>query len=185
MSPSVDMLEKRLEVLEHTVIGKKKLVDKMQDVTELLIHTRMMIASALSLREVITSLLEKMPKLNEYLDPTYSANDLETELKRQYVMLLYPELKETSQLINKFENLKPVIDSKSILQVTEYLDKLNELATVNLKLYEQSRETTNNVLKALQMYNDITLSIRKLFADLDKSVTELEDSLHPKVAIEE
>lgn len=185
MSPSVDMLEKRLEALEHTITGKKKLVDKIQDVTELLIHTRMMIASALSLREVITTLLGKMPKLNEYLDPTYSANDLEIELKRQYVMLLYPELKETSQLISKFESLTPAIDSKSILQVTEHLDKLNELASVNLKIYEQSRETTTNVLKALQMYNDITISIRKLFADLDKSVTELENSLHPNVPIEE
>lgn len=182
---SMDLLEKRLEALELQVLGKSTTKNKTQDITELLIHTKMMIASALSLREVITSILEKMPKLNEYLDPSYSVNDLETEVKRQYVMLLYPELKETAELINKFEFLKPVIDSKCILEISQSMDKLKELAVANVNLYEESKKTTNDVLKALQAYNNITLSIRKLFAELDKSVTELENSLQPKVKIEE
>lgn len=182
---SVDLLEKRLEALELQVLGKAGTKDKTQDITELLIHTKMMITSALSLREVITSILEKMPKLNEYLDPTYSVNDLETEVKRQYVMLLYPELKETAELINKFEFLKPVIDSKCILEISQSMEKLKELTAANINLYEESTKTTNDVLKALQAYNNITLSIRKLFAELDKSVTDLENSLQPKVKMEE
>lgn len=185
MAAAVDLLEKRLEALELQVLGKKGSRGKAQDITELLIHTKMMIASALSLREVITSILEKMPKLNEYLDPSYSVNDLETEVKRQYVMLLYPELKETAELINKFEFLKPVVDSKCILEISQSMEKLKELTAANISLYEESTKTTNDVLKALQAYNNITVSIRKLFAELEKSVAELESSLQPKVKMEE
>lgn len=185
MPSAIDVLERRLEVLEKQILGKLTDVEKLQDVTELLIHTKMMITSALSLRDGINSVLEKMSTLNEYLDPTYSANDLEIELKRQSVMLLYPELKDISNQIKKFEALKPAVDSKAILQITDRLDKLNELAVANLQIFEESRAVTNNILKALQNYNDVILSIRQLFAKLDNSITELEVSLQPKVKIEE
>lgn len=182
---AIDSLEKRLEALENKVFAEKDIIDKTRSITDQLLQTKVMISSALSLRESITSLLEKMPKINEYLDPTYSVNESETELKRQYVILLYPELKETAELLHRFDDLKSMADSKAIVQISDSVGKLNELATANLALYEKSKDTTNNVIKALQTYNDITMSIRKLFANLDKSLTELEMLIHTKVKMEE
>lgn len=182
---SIDLLEKRLEALELQIMGKSGSKGKSQDVTELLLHTKMMTASALSLREVITSILERMPKLNDYLDPSYSLNDHETEVKRRYVILLYSELKESAELIKKFEFLRPVLDSNYILEIGQSMEKLKELTAENVSLYEKSTQTTNDVLKALQTYNNITLSIRKVFVELDKSVTELENASQPKVKVEE
>lgn len=184
MTP-VDSLEKRLEALENKVFAQKNVIDKTRTVTDQLLQTKIMIKSALSLRESITSLLEKMPKINEYLDPTYSVNESETELKRRYVILLYPELKETAELLHRFNDLKSMADSKAVVQISDSVGKMNELAAKNLALYEKSRDTTNDILKALQAYNDITFSIRKLFADLDKSLTELELLIHTKVKMEE
>lgn len=181
----IDLLEKRVQALELQVVGKSTISDKTQDVTDLLIRTKMMINSALSLREVITSILEKVYKLNEYLDPAYSVSDSEMEVKRQYVMLMYPELKQTVELLNKYDCLKPVLDSESILEINQAMDKLKELTANNISLYDESTKTTNAVLKVLQTYNTITLSMRKLFADLDQSVTDLEVSLQPKMKMEE
>lgn len=182
---SVDLLEKRLAALELQVLGKTSPNDQTQDIAELLIRTKTMINSALSLREVITSILERMPKINEYLDPSYSINDSEIEMKRQYVMLLYPELKQAAELINKFDFLKHVIDSKCILEINQNMEKLKGLTASNISLYEESTKITNDILNALQTYNNITLSVRKLFAELDRSVTELEESLKPKAKIDE
>lgn len=182
---AIDILEKRVEELEKQILGKRKQTDVTQTIADQLIQTKVMISSALSLRESITSLLEKMPKVNEYLDPTLFVGELESEVKRQYVLLLYPELKETAELLQKFNGLKSVLDSKHILQVNDSMGKLNELAAANLVLYEKSRDTTNDILKALQAYNDIIMSIRKLFADLDQSITELEISRLPKAKIDD
>lgn len=180
-----EILEKRVVAWEKKVLGQKNVTDKTRTITEQLLQTKVMIKSSLSLRDCITSLLEKMPKINEYLDPTYSVNESETEIKRRYVILLYPELRENAELLHRLNDVKSTVDSEAIVKISDLVGKLNELAAANLALYEKSRYITNNILKALQAYNDITMLIGKLFADLDKSVTELELSIHTQVKMEE
>lgn len=71
------------------------------------------------------------------------------------------------------------------MKVTELSDKLEHLTATNLVIYEESREVTQNVLKSLQQYNDITNSIKVLFAQLDRAITDLEVALQPKFLTEE
>ncbi|KAJ8978110.1 hypothetical protein NQ317_015920 [Molorchus minor] len=183
---AIDLLEKRIEALELHVLPKNKnSIDKSHVITDLLLQTHTMITSALSCREAITSILQHMTTINEYLDPTNGENVLEVEAKRHYLLELYPELKDTVQLIGTFESLVPYTDSANIVRVTELSEKLDQLAVNNLSIYEESREVTQKVLQSLQRYNDITNSIKMLFAQLDKAVTDLENALQPKFTTEE
>ncbi|KAJ8971948.1 hypothetical protein NQ314_000465 [Rhamnusium bicolor] len=176
---SVDLLEKRIETLELLVLPKNFtcFTNKNQAITDLLLQTYTMITSALSCREAIISILQHMTTINEYLDPTSGENILEVEAKRHYLLELYPELKDTVRLIRSFENLLLYTDSGNILKITELSEKLDRLAVTNLNIYEESREVTQNILKSLQKYNDITGSIKILFAQLDNAMIDLESTL--------
>lgn len=184
---AIDLLEKRIEALELQVLSKdtSSVANQTQAITDLLMQTHTMITSALSCREAITSILQHMMTINEYLDPSYGENVLEVEAKRHYLLELYPELKDTVKLIGTFENLIPYADSANILKVTELSEKLDRLAVNNLSIYEESVEVTQNVLASLQKYNDITGSIKVLFAQLDRAVTDLENALQPRFTTEE
>lgn len=91
---AIDLLEKRIEALELQVLPREKasLESKSQAITDLLLQTQTMISSALSCREAITSILQHMTTINDYLDPCNGENDLEVEAKRHYLLELYPEV---------------------------------------------------------------------------------------------
>ncbi|XP_060517476.1 dynactin subunit 3-like [Cylas formicarius] len=182
----IDLLEKRIEALELKILPKDKTLNlKSQSITDLLLHTQTMISSALSCRDAITSILQHMTTINEYLDPCNGESELEVEAKRHYLLELYPDLQDTVQLIRTFENLVPFTDSVNITKITELSEKLDRLAVANLATYEESREVIQNVLKTLQQYNDITGSIKILFTQMDQAISDLEVALQPKFVSEE
>ncbi|XP_050306875.1 uncharacterized protein LOC126743705 [Anthonomus grandis grandis] len=187
MNNPIDILEKRIEALEVQVLPKEKSTseNKCQAISDLLLQTQTMISSALTCREAITSILQHMTTINNYLDPCNGENDLEVEAKRHYLLELYPELKDTVQIIGTFQNLLPYTNSDNITKITELADKLEQLTASNLGIYEENRVVTQNVLKALQQYNDISTSLKVVFAQLDRAITDLEVALQPKFVTEE
>lgn len=184
---AISLLEKRIEALELQVLpaDRSSLSNETQTVTDLLLQTQTMIKSALSCREAITSILHHTVTINEYLDPSHGSSELEIEAKRHYLLELYPEIRETIQTVGTFEKLIPFIDSTNITKLTELAEKLEHLAVTNLTLYDESREVTVKVLKSLQDYNDISMSIKLLFGQLDRAILELEEALKPKFVTEE
>ncbi|CAG9771969.1 unnamed protein product [Ceutorhynchus assimilis] len=182
----IDLLEKRIEALEEQILPKEtSLENKSQAITDLLLQSQTMITSALSCRESITSILGHMTTINNYLDPCNWENDLEVEAKRHYLLELYPELRNTVQLVRSVQKLIPYTNSDKIMKVTELSGKLEQLTETNLVVYSESRDVTQKVLKSLQQYNDITTSIKVLFAQLDRAVVVLEEALLPKFETEE
>ncbi|XP_018334783.1 uncharacterized protein LOC112905845 [Agrilus planipennis] len=176
---TIDLLEKRIAQLELSILPKdiEEDVRKKHLVTDLLIQTHTMIATALSCREVVTSILQRMPEINDYLDPHYSENLLDTEQKKQYILELYPELKKTAELVVQFQKVNPFAE---LVDIDKLEDRL-ELATIsNADIYKESQEVTHNILKSMQQYNDIISTIKVLFMQLECSVSEIEKSLQSK-----
>jgi len=184
---AIDLLEKRIAALELEVLPltKTTTVDKSQTITDLLLQTHSMTTTALSCREVITSILQRMEVINDYLNPSYCDNHLDVQDKRQYILELYPEMKKTLQLVTDFEKLKAFLDSPSINNIPVLVDKLEKLTISNIDTYDECKEVTDKILKALQQYNDITMSLKILFAQLEHSITNIEMSLQPKATIDE
>ncbi|KAF5269254.1 hypothetical protein FQR65_LT02555 [Abscondita terminalis] len=158
----IDLLEKRIAALELEVLPLVKNVgrDKSQLISDLLIQTHSMTTTALSCREVITSILRRMEVINDYLNPNYCDTQLDVQDKKQYILELYPEMKKTMQLVVDFDRLRAFIDSSSINNIPTLVDKLEKLTISN--------------------YNDITMSIKILFAQLEESITNIEISLQTK-----
>lgn len=187
MSDPMDLLEKRIAALELQILPKDKQVEinKVQPIADLLIQTHTMIATALSCRDAISAILEKLPVINEYLNPMYSETELELESKRQYVLELYPELKETAILLTEFDSVRDVTDSKVIARVSDMAEKLESLVHSSLTTYDECKVITNKVLESLQQYGDIIKTIKILFAQLEYNVTEIESILAPKPPIDD
>ncbi|CAH1109234.1 unnamed protein product [Psylliodes chrysocephalus] len=184
----IAVLEKRIEALELQVFplgDHSQISNKTQTITDLLSETQTMIKSALHCRESITSMLQHLVIINDYLNPAGDADELEVEAKRQCLLELYPELKDTVQTISTLESLLPFIDSINISKVVEFSGKLEEIALSNLKLYGECRDITKKVLVALQNYNDISNSIKLLFSQLDTAISNLENALQLRVVSEE
>lgn len=182
MDPIVG-LEKQIEALELQVLPTEdhsKILNKIEAITSLLMQTQKMITSALSCREAITSMLQPLVTINDYLNSTDNNCEVEVEAKRRYLLELYPELKNTVQSIGTFESLLPFLGSINTSRVVEFSEKLGELVLDNGKLYGECRDITENVLVALQQYNDISSSIQILLTQWDNTVLNLELALQPK-----
>nr|XP_023019176.1 dynactin subunit 3-like [Leptinotarsa decemlineata] len=173
----INLLESRIENLEIQIFGDKLPTTNTKNVTSLLLETHAMITSALSCREVISSMLHHLSIINEYLDPNLGVDELEAETKRYHLLQLYSELKDTVQKIGTLESLLPFIDSENIAKVTELSGNIEQLAVGNMNTYSECQEVTQNVLKSLRNYNEIISTIKILFADLDTEVSLLENSL--------
>ncbi|KAK4879293.1 hypothetical protein RN001_007439 [Aquatica leii] len=182
----IDLLEKRIAALELEVLPLSKEVgpDKSQLISNLLIQTHSMTTTALSCREVITSILRRMEVINDYLNPNYTDTQLDVQDKKQYILELYPEMKKSMQLVVDFERLRAFLDSSSINNIPSLVDKLEKLTISSVNTYEECKEVTNKILYALQQYNDITMSIKILFAQLEESITNIEISLQPRSRID-
>ncbi|KAJ8960426.1 hypothetical protein NQ318_013708 [Aromia moschata] len=167
---AIDLLEKRIEALELQVLPKDKndTIDKTHAITDLLLQTHTMITSALSCREAITSILQHMTTINEYLDPTNGENVLEVEAKRHYLLELYPELKDTVQLIGTFESLVPY---------TRFGKHRAGYRAIG-KIGSTRRQQFENITILL-------IPLRYCLRSFDKAVTDLENALQPKFATEE
>lgn len=183
---AVDLLEKRIEALELQILPKDKSVlsNKSQTIADLLTETQTMISSALSCRESVTSLLQHMHTINEYLDPSSGEYDLEADIKKQYLLQIYPELKARVELIKTFNNLIQFTNSESLQKVTELSGKLQTLAGSNVEIYEECKEVNENVLKALQEYNNISTTIKVLFTQMDKDISQFEYTQNIKISTE-
>lgn len=184
---AIDSLEKRINALELQVLPTNRccLSPDTQSVTDLLFQTQIMIKSALSCREAITSVLYHTLTLNEYLNPNCGSNEVDAKSKHHYLLELYPEIRESGQAVSTFEKLITFIDSEKIVKVTELAEKLENLTASNLTIYDKSREVTIKVLRSLQHYNDIITSIKLLFGSLDKAISELEEAFQDKFITEE
>ncbi|KAF5270489.1 hypothetical protein FQA39_LY08367 [Lamprigera yunnana] len=178
----IDYLEKRIAALELEVLPLAKDVglDKSQLIVDLLLQTHSMTTTALSCREVITSILRRMEIINDYLNPNYYDTQLEIKDKKQYILELYPEMKKSIRLVTDFENLCAFLDSSSINNIPALVDRLEKLTISNVNTYKECKEVTNKILQTLQQYNDITTSVKVLFAQLEESITNIEITLHSR-----
>lgn len=179
---AIELLERRIAALELEVLplDNNLDVDKSQLITDLLLQTHSMTTTALSCREVISTILNRMETINSFVNPTFCETQLDVENKKQYMLELYPEMQKTLQLVAEFDCLKGFLDSPAIANIPTLVSKLEQLTLSNSGVYDECREVTNKIFCALQQYNDITTSIKMLFAQLEQSVMAIELSLDAK-----
>lgn len=180
ISDPIDILEKRIAALELQILPPKVSEEALAQttITDMLIQTNTLIASALSGREIVNTILNRMVELNQCLDPTFYENKLHIQAKRQFILALYPEIKKYGELVQKLKScMLPVLDSQPLNNVPNLIPKLEQLTVSNLKMHEESQEVSASIEKTLQQYNDIICSISRTYVQLEDIVTRLETDM--------
>ncbi|KAG5313193.1 DCTN3 protein, partial [Acromyrmex insinuator] len=176
---SVKLLEERIANLEKQVYGLGKMmniddpappnaiIDRLTDVNSL-------ISSALSGREKPNALIKRLPELNGYLEPTCEDVDIPTSAKAQLLLTMEPEIIENHKLLNKVQELMPVLESERIKDAPELNNTLNKLSLSYLEAYEDSKELDAHVHDLLSKYNAVINSISESLIILDNTVIAAE-----------
>ncbi|XP_076265323.1 dynactin 3, p24 subunit [Rhynchophorus ferrugineus] len=181
---AIDILESRIKAIEEQVLPREAIAaeEAQQSVSDLLVETETMINSALSCRKPISSILKRMNDINDFLDPLNGEGDLEIEAKKHYLLQLYPEFMEILKVIQSFEGLIPLGAAGPLHRVSELSDKLHTTTADTLETYEECKNVTQEVLAALQKYNNVVNTVKLLFAQIDKVISDVEED--QKLALE-
>lgn len=178
-------MERKIAALELKVLPKEPVEDQIaQSVTDMLLQINTLISSALSCRDVVNAILNRMTELNNYLDPNFYENGLTVEAKREFLLAIYPEIRKYGESIQRLKALHPVLDSDPIKNVPSLVSKLGQLTLSTLKTHEEGVEISRSITHALQQYNDIIYSITRTFVELEEIVTQLEFEMKPLVSSE-
>lgn len=181
----IDILERKIAALELKVLPMEKQEENIKlNVTDMLLQINTLISAALSCREVVTAILNRMPELNRYLDPSFCEYQLTTESKRQFILAIYPEIKKYWESIQKLKLLVPILDSEPLQNVPTLVPKLEHLTLSTLKLHEEGQQVSKSITEALQQYNDIISLISQTLIQFEELVTQFELQMRPRVVIE-
>ncbi|KAL3282209.1 hypothetical protein HHI36_005403 [Cryptolaemus montrouzieri] len=186
MANTIAILESRINVLENQIIGNCTEVEDVMTVTEALLQAQTMISSALSCRDSITSVLDSMVIINEYLDPMYPEEMVDVDCKTTYLLEAYDALKYSYGVLGKsFKGFEKMLDSENIKKLVENGDRIETASAENIEIYEMSKAITQNVFKLLISYNDLMETIKMLFRQMNMLLSNMEIDEQPVINPEE
>lgn len=182
----IGILERKIAALELKVLPLENISEEnmSQSVTDMLLQINTLISSALSCREVVTAISNRMDELNTYLDPNIYGQSLDTDAKKQLMISIYPEIRKYAESIKKMKTLVPVLNSQSINNVPSLITKLEQLSILHLDMQNESQIVSRYIIEAFQKYNYIIDSLTRIFVQFEEAVTHLEIDMIQQPVIE-
>ncbi|XP_045471933.1 uncharacterized protein LOC123678770 [Harmonia axyridis] len=173
--PDLDILERRIAELERKILGNDVNAKNINTtVTDSLLQAQTMITSALSCRDAITTLMDSMTKLDEFLDPLYVAQMIDVECKMTYILEIHENLKKDYEMLKAFEKLQGSIDSENINKLIDNEERIQLASLKSSEVDELGKTTTQNVIKILVGYNNMMKNIKLLFGQMNLLLSNLE-----------
>ncbi|XP_044751801.1 uncharacterized protein LOC123311774 isoform X2 [Coccinella septempunctata] len=175
--PNLDLIESRIAALEREILGianNGNTDDLKTTVTDSLIQAHTMISSALSCRDSITAVMDRMAKVDEYLDPLYVVQMIDVECKMTYVLEMHEKLKENYESLKALDKLLVILNSENINRLIDNDDRIKLALIENFAINQERLKTVENVIKVLVGYNDMMKNIKLLFRQMNLLLTNLE-----------
>lgn len=179
---ALDIIESKIRELELKVYGEKpEPTENFNPVIDSLLQANTLMVATLSGREKFTSIFKRLHELNEYLELNPLNDDprgLVTKLN--IILSLEKEYKDSVQLMEKVNELKPVLDDDKIKNTQLLKNDLNDLIAKHLSKKERLEEINNEVGEVLSKFNEVCLEISKSFFLLNEAISKLENENLPK-----
>lgn len=179
---NLDMIESRVSALEEKILGqtkneepKRNFSDLKPMITDTLLEAQTMITSALSCRDSIGRVMDKMVRVDEYLDPLYVAQIMDVECKMTYILEMHEKLNELHEKLKIFDKLLVVLDSENIKKLLENGETIQITAAKTSEVNELSISTLDKIMKLLVGYDDMMKNVQHLFRQMNLLLTNLEE----------
>lgn len=179
----LDVIEKRIEDVEKVLFGHINVanVDKPENtLLDSLGNANTFISSALSGRENINALIARLPELEKLTDSDFSTLDVLPQTQQEYLIAKDEEITELVNLLTKFKELWPLLDSNSFRNILDKSEKLNELILHYIDLYKQTEVLQKETREMLDRYNGTIENLSKIVIAADSKLNEVEKKLAPK-----
>lgn len=184
-----DILEHRIAELEKKVFGygrKTNAPYPMPDsnIIDSLSSANTLISSALSGREKLNTIIQRLPELKSYTESDFEEMDLQTDRKLEYILSMESEIRESAQRLKQLHELLPVLDSDRFKNLPELIEKLDKLTVNYVDLGGKTGDVKGESQNLISRYNEILTNISKNLIILDADITELEKKNEPKKVLD-
>ncbi|XP_014210431.1 dynactin subunit 3 [Copidosoma floridanum] len=184
-----EILEKRIAELEKKIFG---LEGKPSDeslmpestIIESMEQAQTMISSALSGREKLSALMERLPELEEYENAVLEPTDPQIDVKLEYILAMESEIRQYVENLKTIKELMPVLDSNRFDNLPEMAEKLTNLSLQHIELGDQVNTVDSATKELMTRYNNIITNISQTLIALDTEITKLEKEKEPKKVID-
>lgn len=188
--PVEDILENRIVELEKKVFGygrKGNAHNPMPEnnIIESLSSANTLISSALSGREKINAVIQRLPELKSYTESDFEPMDVQVDRKLEYIISMESEIRENAQKLKQLQELVPVLDSDRFKNLPELAEKLDKLTINYVDLGGKTGVIKDESQDLIARYNEILTNISKNLIILDADITELEKKNEPKKVLDQ
>ncbi|XP_014238968.1 uncharacterized protein LOC106660506 [Trichogramma pretiosum] len=180
-----DVLEDRIAELEKRIYGldmKKGIETSLPDssIIDNYNSAYTLITSALSGREKINSLIQRLPELESFTETDFEPSDLNTDMKVEYILAVEPEIRQTVEQFNQLKELLSVLDSNSLSNLPEMEERLHKVSLKYIEIADDVEQVNSETREMISRYNEIMLNISKTLIILDDEVSKFEKAAEPK-----
>lgn len=177
-SLKAEMLASRIEQIEQSVFGKEVPVDLKDQPTcvDQLFTFHSRFSNAISKREKITRVLNRVNEIEKYMDPTFFDDiSLSNEAKARVILAEEENIREMAKAMEKLQALSEVLNSEHLKGIPQLRQKFASLSQNCAEQEKTSVVFNAQVEELLESYNYSIDLLSKLFVQWDQKVTETED----------
>ncbi|XP_067664684.1 dynactin subunit 3-like isoform X2 [Haliotis asinina] len=177
----IDVLEKRIERLEALVFGNADKDALYPKCIDNLSNIQSKVVAATAGRKKIPKAYERLPDLQNYLDPSYT-EELTTSNDTKAEIILAEEdfLRQQATRLERMQNLEELFDSEHIKATPKLAGKLHELSQIQIKQQDQASQFNDEARACLEAYNSIVTLLSKQFVQWDEILTKAEIAAQPR-----
>lgn len=175
-------IDERLDRLENIVHGHSP-SDTDNKCIETLINVQNKLQSAVTGKEKVTHLFNKLNELEKYLCPSFKEHiNVNESVKMNLVLLDEERVRKTVDALQTVKDLTQYLESEHIKGVPSLFPKLYETIQLQKSLQEKSQLLSDDTRKLIADYDNLISSLSKQFILWDSMLTEIEKTRNVTVA---
>lgn len=178
---ALDSLEKRIDHLTRIVgtIPQEENTTT-ENLTDSLLSANTLIASAMSGRENISSVVSRSNELEHYLDPSFLDEQQEMKSKEVYINTVAPELAENFEVLENIKKLEPTLGAEYFRAMPDVTDKLKVMNETTAEVRAKNELLEESLTLAMQRYDEIQTGLTDALKAMNERICRMEDKLQQK-----
>jgi dynactin 3 len=176
---ALDVIEKRIDNLNR-ILGTTPSENNDSggdSLTDSLLSANTLISSAVSGREKITPVIDRVAELETYLDPAYVDEHQNIKGKEVYINTVANDIATNFDMLEQIKSLESTLGAeyfRNIPDVTDKLKGMNEVAGEHKQkcdLFEES------LMLAMQRYSEIQNNIKDSLQSMNERIDHIENKV--------
>jgi dynactin 3 len=172
---ALDIIEKRIDNL-NKILGTTTPAthDAGENLTDSLLSANTLISSAVSGRDKITPVIDRVAELETYLDPTYVDERQNIKAKEVYINTVANDIAGNFDALNQIKSLEATLGAEYFRNIPDVTDKLAAMNEVAAEYKQKSDLFEESLMLAMQRYSEIQNNIKDSLQSMNDRIDQIE-----------